>query len=411
MRGLRTLRRAEYAELVALFFLYGVASGMWLVPLSTILDAQGLHRIKPFAFACTATAAFVSPLIFGAMADRHASPVKVLRGLGLATAAASAVAAWSIARHWNGWLVLGLIQLYSLCAAPASSILASVAFERLADASKEFGPIRAMTTFGWMVGCWVVSLLRADTSAWVGVYAGISWLALAAFTPFLPELEIPKAVAHLTWHERLGFDALKLLKNRDHRVVFITTALFAIPLAAFYPYAPPHMRDLGLQRTSAWMTLGQVTEIISMFSLGTLLLKWRLKWIFCLGLAFGVLRFALSALNSKLWLLTGVFLHGLSYTTVFVTAQIYLEQRVDPAWRVRAQALLTLMNTGVGNLIGYLSTGLWFSICTDPAGTRWTLFWSGLVVAVALVMAYFLAAYRGVGEGFFRSRAESDGGD
>ena len=51
---LRTIRKAEYAELIALFFLQGAAMGMWLVPLSTVLDAHGLHAIKPFAFATTA---------------------------------------------------------------------------------------------------------------------------------------------------------------------------------------------------------------------------------------------------------------------------------------------------------------------------------------------------------------------
>src|ERR1039457_283441 len=96
LRVLRTIRKAEYAELVALFFRQGAALGMWFVPLSTVLDAHGLRAIKPFAFAATARAAFVSPLIFGAMADRHASPVKVLRGLSLATAAAMALASTSI---------------------------------------------------------------------------------------------------------------------------------------------------------------------------------------------------------------------------------------------------------------------------------------------------------------------------
>jgi MFS family permease len=80
---LTTLRRAEYVELTALFFLQGAALGMWFVPLSTVLDAHGLHAIKPYAFATSALAAFVSPLIFGAVADRHASPVTVLRGLAL----------------------------------------------------------------------------------------------------------------------------------------------------------------------------------------------------------------------------------------------------------------------------------------------------------------------------------------
>ncbi len=105
------------------------------------------------------------------------------------------------------------------------------------------------------------------------------------------------------------------------------------------------------------MSLGQVTEVIAMFSLGVLLLKWRLKWIITFGLTFGVLRFAFSAVNSKAWLLVGILLHGCSYTLVFTTAQIYLDQRVDATWRARAQALLSLMNSGVGNLLGYLGVG------------------------------------------------------
>ena len=147
--------------------------------------------------------------------------------------------------------------------------------------------------------------------------------------------------------------------------MFITCALFNIPLAAFYPSAPPHLRALGLTHTSAWMSLGQVTEVIAMFSLGTLLLEWRLKWIFACGLSFGVLRFAFSAMNAKLWVLAGVLLHGCSFTLVLITAQIYLEKRVDAAWRARAQALFTLMTSGVGNLLGYLGTGWWFSACAD----------------------------------------------
>lgn len=397
LRVLTTIRRAEYAELIALFFIQGAALGMWFVPLSTVLDAHGLHAIKPFAFAANAIAAFVSPLIFGAMADRHASPVKVLRGLSLATAAAMAMASTAIKLGWPTALVLALIQLHALCSSPTFSISSTIVFARLADAQKEFGSIRAMATLGWMAGCWTVSLLNADTSALAGYSGAVTWLVVCGFTYFLPALETPKSAEHLTWHERLGLDALTLLKNPDHRVVFITTALFAIPLAGFYPYTPPHLRELGFQHTTAWMTLGQITEIIAMFSLGAVLARWRLKWIFACGLAFGVVRFALSAINGKAWLLAGVLLHGGSFTLVLITAQIYLEQRVDAAWRARAQALMSLMNSGVGNLLGYLGTGLWFSTCASPTGTRWSLFWGGLSVAVALVLIHFLVAYHGIG--------------
>ena len=398
VRVLRTIRRGESVELVAMFFILGAALGMWLVPLSTVLDAHGLHAIKPFAFAANGLAAFVSPLIFGALADRRASPVKVLRGLSLANAAAMALASTAIQLHWNPWLVLALIQLHALCSSPAWSISSTIIFARLADARMEFGPIRAMATLGWMAGCWLVSVLNADTSTLAGYSGATAWLVVCGFTFFLPVLATRKSAEDLTWRERLGLDALTLLRNPDHRVVFLTTALFTLPIAAFYPYTPAHLRELGLTRTSAWMSLGQVTEIIAMFSLGALLVKWRLKWIFACGLGLGILRFALSAVNGKAWLLAGVVLHGCSYTLVYITAQIYLDQRVDAAWRARGQALFSLMTSGVGNLIGYLGTGWWFAACASSVGTQWPIFWSGLSAAVAVVLVYFLIAYRGRGK-------------
>ena len=390
---------------MALFFIQGAALGMWVVPLSRVLDAHGLHAIKPYAFAASALAAFVSPLIFGAMADRHASPVKVLRWVSLATAVATALASTAIQLGWSPWIVLALIQVYALCSSPTFSLASTIIFARLADARNEFGPIRATATFGWMVGCWLISALGADVSSLAGYTVAAAWLLASGVTFFLPEQAPLQSAGRVTWHERLGLDALALLKNPDHRVVFITTALFCIPVSAFYPYAPPHLRELGFQRTSAWMSLGQVSEIIAMFSLGMLLTKWRLKWIFACGLGFGVLRFAASALNSKGWLLTGVALHGCSFALVSTTAQIYLDQRIEPAWRARAQALMTLTNSGVGNLLGYLGTGWWFTSCTQAAGTRWTVFWGGLAAAVGVVMVYFLVAYRGKGRAVERPTA------
>lgn len=409
MQVLTTIRRAEYVELVTLFFLQGAALAMWFVPLSPVLEAHGLSAIRPFAFAASALAAFVSPLIFGAVADRHASPVKVLRGLSLATAGTMALASTAIQMGWSPWVALALIQLHALCAAPTWSISSTIVFARLADAKREFGPIRAMATLGWMTGCWLVSGLNADTSTLAGYSGALTWLVVCGFTYYLPELDTPQSAANLSWHERLGLDALTLLRHRDHRVVFITIALFSIPVAAFYPYTPPHLRDAGFHHTSAWMSLGQVLEVFAMFLLGGLMVKWRLKWILAAGLVFGVLRFAFCAMNQKLWLLAGVALHGCSFTFVFVTAQIYLDQRVDPAWRARAQALMSFVTVGVGNLTGYLSTGGWFALNTTADGMRWPVFWSGLSAAVAVVLFYFLTAYRGVGSGFRRTKDDDIG--
>lgn len=371
--------------------------GAWFVPLGPVLDAYGLQLIKPYAFAASATAAFVSPLIFGAMADRHVSPARVLRWLAFATAGMMTLVAFSIRHGANPWLVLALIQIQALCFAPTWGLSNSIVLGRLKDAQRQFGPVRALATLGWMAGCWLVSALRADASVLAFFTDAGLWCVAGAFTWLLPSPEPLKSTATVTLKQRLGLDALTLLKERDHRVVFVTAALFAVPMAAYYPYTPAHLRELGMERTSAWMSLGQVTEIIALTGLAGVLGRWRFKWTLGAGMAFGLVRYCLCAMDGKGWLLAGVSLHGFAFSLLFITAQIYLDQRIDPAWRARAQALFTLMFSGVGNLLGYLGGGWWFHVCQRGGTVRWPLFWGGLAAVVALVLVYFLAAYRGRG--------------
>jgi MFS family permease len=244
-----------------------------------------------------------------------------------------------------------------------------------------------------MSGALLLSALSLDRSAYAGYLGAVVWLLVAWFTFYLPALEIPRSAEHLAWHERLGLDALTLLKAPDVRLVFLVTTLFNIPLAAFYPYAPTHLHDLGFTHTSAWMSLAQTTEVVAMFALAWLLANWRLKWIFACGLGLGVVRFAVSALDTKYSLLIGVALHGASFVLVFITAQIFLDQNIASAWRNRAQALLTLLNGGIGNLFGYLGSGWWFAACTTSGHTNWHVFWGILSGCVAIVLVYFLVAY------------------
>lgn len=392
----------DRTKLGLLFFAVGAAMSIWFVPLTVVLEAHGFGAVRPYAFATSALAAFVSPLVFGGLADRSASPLRVMRGLALATSVSMSLASVAIQGRAPVWVVLPLIQVHALCAAPLWSIASTVVFARLSNSQREFGPIRAMATLGWMAGCWVVSALGADSSSLAGYTGSIAWLIVYGITYRLGEAARPGQREVVPARPRLGWETLELMKNRDHRVVLVMIALFSIPLAAFYPYTPLQLLELGLERTSAWMSLGHITEIIAMLILGSLLSRWRLKWIFAAGLGLGVARFALGALHHEFWLLVSVFLHGASFTLVYITAQIYLDQRVEPGWRARAQALGSVMNTGVGNLAGYLGTGWWFQWCHRSTEMDWSLFWGGITILTLGVFFYFALAYRGMGRGLKR---------
>lgn len=366
----------------------------WFVPLSPVLEACGYPNLPAYAFATSALAALVTPLLFGAIADRHASPVIVLRWVAVGSALFATLATHAVASRWPAWMVLSLIQVQALFATPTWSLLTSIALAGLREPTREFGPVRAFGTFGWIAGCLLISAIGADASTRAGFTSAVGWLAVAATTLGVAHVPPPPSQGRATLRERLGLDALGLLRHADYRVLFLTAGLVSIPLAAFYPFAPAHLRDLGLQHTSAWMSLAQATEILAMFSLAGWLARWGTKRVLAAGLTFAVLRYVLLGSDLRFLVLPGIGLHGFAFTLFYVTAPICLNQTIDPAWRTRAQALLSLSTQGVGNLVGYLGTGAWLALCTRPEGTRWPIFWGGLALHVALVLAYFLATFR-----------------
>ena len=389
-------RRWEHAEFGTLFFLQAGAIGMWQVCFGNVLKTHALERFIPYGYACLALSAFVSPMVVGALADQRIAPARLLRWLSAASAAALALAFAAIDRGWGPWVMLAFIQLHALCATPTFSLMTSIVFARLREPSREFGPLRAWATFGWIAAGWFVSwVLHADDSTRSGYAAACTFAGVAVFSLFIPAVAPAELKLARTWRDVLGLEALELFRDRDHRVVFLTAALYNAPLAAFYPYTPIHLHALGVEHTTAVMTLGQTTEILAMFCLASLLARVRLKVLFLIGIGCGVLRYGLFALNALPALFAGIFLHGIAFALYFITAQLYVEHRVDSRLRARAQALLTLMISGFGNLSGFLGSGWWRARCMPHGQTLWPVFWFGLAVACAVVFVFFATHYRG----------------
>jgi len=382
-----------------LFFLQAHAIALWFVPFSSVLKAYGLAHITPWAFASGAFASFVSPMVMGALADQHASAKLILRALSLGMAVLLALTFWAIENHWNAFVVLAFVQLLQLCFAPCWGITTMLVLGQLSDPSREFGIIRVWGTFGWMSAGFAVSLLlQSDGSTVCGFAAAIAWVGVALLTVALPDVVHPKTRSPMTWRTLLGWETFSILRVPQHRALFLSAGLLSVPLAAFYPYTPLHLQDLGIQKTSAFMALGQLLEAASMLAMAPLLRRFNLRSIFVFAIAVACLRYLIFFSNTLPGLVIGILLHGICFTLFFIPAQIYVEQHIPKDLRFRAQALMTLLISGFGNLLGFLGCGALYRFCTIAHEMQWSLYWLVLAVMVALVGGYFLRAYRSASE-------------
>ncbi len=394
--------RTAFALLWAAFFFHGMTAGMWVPALTNMLGAQGWQAWVPVVFMVPPLCTLITPLVGGALADQRWPADRLYAWSSVASAFALAAAFTAMKSGWHPWWFIGLLAVHSLLAAPAWGILATISLTHLSHGARQFPLVRVGATIGWVAGGLATShLLHADASPLAGHAAAVVRLlgGLLAFAlPHTPPLGgRPAALS-----SRLGLDAFSLLKQRDYCVFFVVTALFSIPLAAFYMYAPEFLKVLGNAHPTATMSMAQVTEIVAMLLVGTAMTRFRIKTVLLWALGLSAVRYAMSAhageVGSMAWHIAGIALHGVCYTFYFITAQVFLDRRVNPAMKAQAQGLLAMVSSGLGPLIGSLVCG-WMRGHFATGDTHgWMWFWLILAAMIAGCFALFAVFYRGLGK-------------
>jgi len=383
------------------FFFQGMTPGFWLPALTNILQAKGLGAWVAVVFVVPPVCALISPLIGGALADQRVAADRLYMWTSMIGAGLLLAAFGCLDAGMHPWWFVILLGLYSLFSAPAWGLLTTIALTHLPHGERQFPLVRVGATIGWMVaGAMTSFLFHADVSAKVGYASAAARLVGAVMAFNLPHT--PPLGKGSSWQSRLGLDAFQLMKQRDHCVFFVTTTLFSIPLSAFYMYAPELLKVLGNAHATATMTIAQFSEIMAMLLVGRVMLRFRVKTVLLWALGLSVVRFGMSAYAGEsgmiAWHIGGIALHGMCYTFYFITAQVFLDRRVDPGLRGQAQGLLSLVSGGIGPLAGAVICG-WLRVhfvTTDGHG--WMAFWGILAVMIAVCFVVFAVFYRGLGK-------------
>ena len=390
-------------KLSVMMFLEFFIWGAWFVTLGTFLannlSASGSESAA--VFSTQSWGAIIAPFIIGLIADRYFNAEKILGILHLA----GAFLMYQMYMSNDVSLFYSYVLAYMILYMPTLALVNSVSFNQMQDPEKEFSNIRVWGTIGWILaGLAIGYIFHWDSAEGVKegllkntfLLAGIAAFLLGIFSFSLPKTP-PKVASteKIKIGDLLGLDALKLLKDKNFAIFFISSILICIPLAFYYQNAHPFLTQMGVENPTGKMAIGQISEALFLLLLPVFFVRFGFKKTILLGMLAWAVRYALFAYgnagNLSLMLIIGIALHGVCYDFFFVSGQIYTNSKAGEKYKSAAQGLITLATYGVGMLIGFEVAG-WITdnYKTIEGATDWNMVWiipAGIALGVFVLFA------------------------
>ena len=383
------------AKLSLMMFLQFFIWGAWFVTMGTYLSKTiGATDVENgMAYSTQSLGAIIAPFIIGLIADRFFSAQKILGVIHLC----GAVFMYYLSKQTDFGNFYLLILGYMLLYMPTLALVNSVAFKQLTNPEKQFSLLRVWGTIGWIVAGltigwfgWEKGNLLANTFK----LAGVASLLLGLFSFFLPDTPPSGTDKKLSLSDIAGLGALKLLKDRNFFVFFVSSMLICIPLAFYYQEANKFLNEIDFANAAGKMTLGQLSETVFMLLMPLFFRRFGIKTMLLIGMGAWVLRYVLfsfgnvDSLVSFLYL--GILLHGICYDFFFVTGQIYTEKRAGEGIKSAAQGMITLATYGVGMFMGFWLAGQVADSYKVEGVHQWQQIWlvpAGIAIGVFLFFA------------------------
>ncbi len=394
-------------QLSCMMFLQFFIWGGWFVTLGTFLgnNLSATGGQIAMAFSTQSWGAIIAPVFIGLIADRYFNAEKILGVLHLL-----GCGLLLLMSQTNDFSVFYLyVFSYMLLYMPTLALVNSVSFNQMNDTASEFPIIRTFGTIGWIISGVVISYVFSwDTQESItsGALSNtFKMVALASLILGALSFTLPKTPPYgndkknFSLKSVLGWDALKLLKDRNFLLFFVASVLICIPLAFYYQQANPFLVELGMNNPTAKMALGQVSEVLFMLLLPTFFIRFGFKKTILVGMMAWVVRYLLFAygdVGEKTYMLIiGILLHGICYDFFFVSGQIYTDFKAGEKVKSAAQGLITLATYGVGMLVGFWIAGKVSDAFIIQSGQHdWDAIWKFPALFALVVFLLFLLIFK-----------------
>lgn len=400
------MKKSTQFQLSFMMFLEFFIWGGWFVTLGSFLgnNLSATGAETGMAFSTQSWGAIIAPFIIGLIADRYFNAEKILAVLHLI----GAVLMYQMSQSTEFATFYPYVLGYMITYMPTLALVNSVSFNQMSDPSKQFPFVRVFGTIGWIVAGLVISLVfKWDSEANIAsgmlsntfIMVGIASAILGVFSFTLPKTPPKGKGEKASVSDILGLDALKLLKDRNFLIFFVSSVLICIPLAFYYQNISLFLTEYKVEDSTAWASLGQMSEVGFMLLLPFFFKKFGFKNTLIFGMLAWGIRYALFTFGNAgdlfFMLAIGIALHGVCYDFFFVSGQIYTDSKAGQKVKSAAQGLITLATYGVGMLIGFWVAGqIADNNILEEGGHNWHQIWAFPALFAIGVLLFFAIFFK-----------------
>lgn len=377
------------------FFIWGA----WQVTLGLVMQTVGIGNLIGNAFSMGPIASIVGSLLLGMVAVRYVAPRMLMVILHLVGGVLLYLLPTLLTPENGGtfvWLLLGYMILYM----PTVGLANTIALKSFGDRTDNFPFVRAFGTIGWIAAGLIIGWAGLSASPKIFWVAAVVSVALGLYSFTLPAVEADKPQGGSVLAQVFCVEAFGLMRQKSFLIFIVCATLISVPLAMYYAYASPYVGAAGIENVSGTLAIGQMSELVFMFSMPWLYRRFGVKPLLLVGMAAWALRYALFAIGdggSGLWAIyLGVALHGVCYDFFFVAGAIYVGTIATPKGvNAQAQGMLTLFTYGVGMLLGsQIGALIYAQLPTAPTIADWQGMWVYPAVAAAAIALLFQFTFR-----------------
>lgn len=386
-------------RLSALMFMQFFVWGAWNVTLGLVMQTVGIGSLIANAFSVGPIASIAGSFLLGMAATRYLSPRALMVILHL-VGGVILLAMPALVKPETGstfvWVLLGYMILYM----PTVGLANTIALKSFGERTDRFPFVRAFGTLGWIVAGLIIGWVGLSASPEIFRVAAVVSIALGLYSLTLPNVAPDAPRGEGLVRQVLCVEAFGLMRQRSYLVFILAATLISVPLAMYYAYASAYLGAAGIENVGGTMAIGQMSELVFMFSMPWLYRRFGVKPLLLVGMLAWALRYALFAIGDgggSLWAIyLGVALHGVCYDFFFVAGAIYTGTIASPKGvNAQAQGMLTLFTYGVGMLLGSQIGGLLYAQLPEVTTIAdWHRLWWYPAIAAAVIAVLFQLSFR-----------------